>query len=72
LQLYTKLDVPMIGVLENMHRGNERAIESLANDAGVPFLGSVPYDQDLEVALGDVDLLRTSEVYHAVKDILSL
>ena len=44
LQLYTKLDVPMIGVLENMHRGNERAIESLADDAGVPFLGSVPYD----------------------------
>ena len=71
LQLYTKLDVPMIGVLENMHRGNERAIESLANDAGVPFLGSVPYDQDLEVALGDADLLRTSEVYHAVKNILS-
>jgi hypothetical protein len=54
-----------------MHRGNERAIESLANDAGVPFLGSVPYDQYLEVALGDVDLLRTSEVYHAVKSILS-
>ena len=70
LQLYTKLDVSMIGVLENMHRGNEHAIGSLANTFGVPFVGSVPYDQNLEDALGDVGLLRTSDVYGAVRDIL--
>ncbi|MEA2009967.1 MAG: P-loop NTPase [Actinomycetota bacterium] len=71
LQLYTRLDVPMIGVLENMHRGSERAVESLAITAGVPFLGSVPFDQNLEDALGDVELLRTSDVYKSVKSILS-
>ncbi len=70
LQLYTELDVPMIGLLENMHRGSEQAVESLANAAGVPYLGSVPYDQDLEDALGDVDLLRNSAVYNVVKDVL--
>ncbi len=70
LQLFTELDVPMIGLLENMRRGNEQAVESLADTAGVPFLGSVPYDQDLEDALGDVDLLRASAVYSVVKDVL--
>lgn len=71
LQLFTELDVPMVGLLENMRRGNEQAVESLADTAGVPFLGSVPYDQDLEDALGHVDLLRASAVYSVVRDILS-
>ena len=71
LQLFTELDVPMIGLLENMRRGNEQAVESLADTAGVPFLGSVPYDQDLEDALGHVDLLRASAVYSVVRDVLS-
>ena len=70
LDLLTELDVPMIGLLENMHRGDERAVESLALAAGVPFLGSVPYDRDLEDALGDVDRLRASAVYSAVGDVL--
>ncbi|MFV9672571.1 MAG: P-loop NTPase [Acidimicrobiia bacterium] len=72
LQLYGELGVPMIGLLENMQRGNEQAVESLADAAGIPFLGSVPYDQDLEDALGDVDRLRTSAVYDVVKDVLSV
>ena len=71
LQLFTELDVPMIGLLENMRRGNEQAVESLADTAGVPFLGSVPYDQNLEDALGHVDRLRASTVYSVVKDVLS-
>ncbi|MCJ7780677.1 MAG: hypothetical protein MUQ27_07610, partial [Acidimicrobiia bacterium] len=64
-------DVPMIGLLENMRRGNEQAVASLADTAGVPFLGSVPYDEDLEDALGHVELLRASAVYGVVKDVLS-
>ena len=70
LDLFTELAVPMIGLLENMHRGDKQAIESLALAAGVPFLGSVPYDPDLEDALGDVDRLRVSAVYDAVEDVL--
>ena len=70
LDLFTELDVPMIGLLENMHRGDERAVESLAVAADVPFLGSIPYDQDLEAALGDVDRLRSSAVYSALENVL--
>ena len=71
LRLFADLDVPMIGLLENMHRGDEHAVESLADAFSVPFLGSIPYDQGLEEALGHVDLLRTSAVYNVVKDVLS-
>lgn len=70
LQLYGELGVAMIGLLENMQRGNEQAVESLADASGVPFLGSVPYDRNLEDALGDVDRLRTTVFYSAVKNIL--
>ncbi|MEA3511901.1 MAG: P-loop NTPase [Actinomycetota bacterium] len=70
LQLYGELGVPMIGLLENMQRGDEQAVASLAETAGVPFLGSVPYDHDLERALGDVVRLRTSAVYDVVKNVL--
>lgn len=71
LQLFTELDVPIIGLLENMHRGNEQAVQSLADGFGIPFLGSVPYDPSFEDALGHVALLRTTAVYHVVKDVLS-
>lgn len=70
LHLFTDLGVPMIGLLENMHRGNERAVESLADAAGVPFLGAVPYDESLEDALGNVHLLRDTAVYSVVKGVL--
>ncbi len=71
LRLFTEIGVPIVGLLENMRRGSERAVESLAQAAGVPFLGSVPYDESLEDALGDVDRLRRSAVYDVVRDILA-
>ena len=70
LQLYRELGVPMIGLLENMQRGNQQAIESLADAFGVPFLGSVPYDRNLEEALGDVDRLRMTVVYDVMSNVL--
>jgi ATP-binding protein involved in chromosome partitioning len=72
LQLLSELGVPMVGMLENMRRGDQQAIESLAIAAGIPFLGSVPYDQNLEDALGDVDRLRATAVYRAVRELLPL
>jgi ATP-binding protein involved in chromosome partitioning len=43
----------VLGVVENMHRDGGSAVEPLARAAGVPFLGCVPFDPDLERALGD-------------------
>ncbi len=71
LKLFTELEVPMIGLLENMQRGTEAATQALAESAGVPFLGSVPYDPELEDALGNVASLRNTALYRVAQGLLS-
>lgn len=66
VQLFVELKVPMVGLLENMRRDDGSAIADLASDFSVPFLGSIPYDPDLEDALGDVDVLRETDVYKSL------
>ncbi len=66
LTLYAELEVPMVGLLENMQRGSGSAIADLADAHDVPFLGSIPYDDTLEAALGDVASLRRTAVYAGV------
>ncbi len=66
LGLFAELNVPMVGLLENMHRGTSTAIADLATAHGVSFLGSIPYDETLEDALGDVASLRRTAVYAGV------
>ncbi len=63
LRLFAELDVPMVGLLENMKRGAGTAISDLAAEFDVALLGSIPYDPDLEEALGDVARLRSTNLY---------
>ena len=66
LALFAELDVPMVGLVENMRRDQSDAVTALAAEFAVPFLGSIPYDDSLEGALGDVDRLRSTEVYRTI------
>ncbi|MCP3973907.1 MAG: Mrp/NBP35 family ATP-binding protein [bacterium] len=66
LRLFTELDVPMVGVLENMRRRDGDTVAGLATEFSVPFLGSISYDDSLEEALGDVDQLRSTEIYRSL------
>ncbi len=66
LTLFAELVVPMVGLLENMHRGTSTAIADLAAAHRVCFLGSIPYDETLEEALGDAASLRQTAVYAGV------
>ena len=64
LQMFTQLNVPILGIIENMsgflcgHCGNETAIfkegggRRMAEELGVPFLGSLPLDPEI-MASGD-------------------
>lgn len=72
LQLLVELDVPLLGMLENMRRGTEDAVSDLAASFGVDMLGSVPYDDGLEAALGDVARLRATTVYSTLRPIVEL
>lgn len=64
--LLTELEVPTAGLLENMQRGDGEAIRTLAEEVGMPYVGAIAFDPELEAALGDVDLLRRTKVYAAL------
>ena len=66
LALLTELDVTLLGLLENMGRGDSTAVVSLAQESAVPYLGSIPFDPTLEAALGDVAALRETEIYRGL------
>jgi ATP-binding protein involved in chromosome partitioning len=61
LKVLKELEIPVIGILENMKtRERPPAVENLRN-LQVPFLGSIDFDHDLEDALGSTEkLLRTN------------
>lgn len=67
LQLFSELQVPMVGLLENMKRGDGPAVARLAATFGVPYLGAIPYDDRVEDALGDVTALRRTRVYEVLE-----
>ena len=66
LRLFCDLEVAMLGLVENMSRGQSGAVASLADHYAVPFLGSIPYDETLEAALGDADSLRRTAVFAGI------
>ncbi len=65
VRLLNEQHIPLVGMVENMSLGESRAVEKMAEKEGVLFLGSVPYDSRLESSLGDVDLIRKTDVYRA-------
>lgn len=71
LTLLTGLRRPVAGLVENMGRGAPGASEALAADAGVPFLGTIPFDGALEAATGDPDALLASDAGEATRRVAS-
>jgi len=57
LALLKQVDAPIVGIVENMRRWEGAAVEELAVQSELPFLASLPYDEELEEALGDTEKL---------------
>lgn len=66
LRLLTELRTPILGVLENMRRRDSDRVRGLAGEFGVPFLGSVPFDDAVEEATGDVTRLSNTRIAGAL------
>lgn len=64
--LLGRLQAPVAGVLENMRRREDDAVEALARRHGHPYLGALPFDLDLEDAWGDAGRLRKSPAFRAL------
>ena len=53
LCLLQELKVPVIGVVENMKMNPSQGIRQQTEQLGVAFLGEIPYDTEIEAAIGD-------------------
>jgi len=57
LKILLELKKPIIGVIENMKMIESPYIESTVTSMGIPYLGSIAFDQNLEEAIGSGDRL---------------
>ena len=67
LVLLKQIGAPVIGLVENMQRGEGEQVRALARDNGVPYLGAVPFDPAVEEATGAPDRLAATEVARALR-----
>ena len=71
LRFLSEQKAEVIGVLENMTRGDDSAARDLAGDHELPFLGSLPFDDTVEAASGDVERLAATPFFAALAPVAS-
>ncbi len=59
----------VMGVVENMKMDEEADIKLLAEEFGVPYLGTIPFYEDLDSVVGNPDKLLESEFAGRVRKI---
>jgi len=68
LKILKELKIPVIGVLENMKMTKSSIIEDTVAEIGIPFIGSIFFDKNLEDAIGDGDLLLKTKFMEELGD----
>ena len=68
--LLKELGIPMSGVVENMVMKPSDYVKSDVEELGLDYLGSIDYDEAVEMSLGDVDALSETSFYKRVGEIL--
>lgn len=69
IELLRRLNVRILGLVENMRRADGDAVQALAAQAGVPCLGAIPFDAGLEEALGDSRKLLGTKAAAALRPV---
>ncbi|HSJ70311.1 MAG TPA: P-loop NTPase [Acidimicrobiia bacterium] len=67
IDLLVSLGKPIIGVFENMSRGDPGAVERLATSARIAYLGAAGSDPRIEDAIGDCEALRSTDLYRSMR-----
>lgn len=62
VHLLQDLQVPIIGVVENMKMNQSENIKRETAKLGLKFLAGIPYDPEVEDAIGDVTKLRGTAI----------
>jgi ATP-binding protein involved in chromosome partitioning len=69
IALLEELKVPVVGIVENMKTDSSDSIQRRALEIGTRFLGEIPYDPEVESAIGDVGKLMGTRFTKAVEQI---
>ena len=69
--LLRELRVPILGVVENMKMNDSDAIQQETRKLDLKFLEEIPYDLELEAAIGHPDKLLQTTVADSVKNLCS-
>jgi ATP-binding protein involved in chromosome partitioning len=67
--LLCELRMPIIGVIENMKIDNANAIELATRKLGLKYLGSIPFDPEVENAIGNPSKLLETAVCRVLSQI---
>lgn len=71
VNLLKELKVPVAGVVENMKMGDSKNIQQQTRKLGLIFLGEIPYDTQVEEAIGNKNRLAGTVLAKKVEEIAS-
>jgi len=63
LKILTELNLPVMGILENMRIKESPLLSDMINDTDIPILGSIYLDHTIENATGYIDKLTETDFY---------
>ncbi len=69
IALLKDLKVSVVGVIENMKRQESRLIQRQVEAMSIKYLGPVPYDAEVEDAIGDTDKLSETKFAKKIQEI---
>jgi ATP-binding protein involved in chromosome partitioning len=67
--LLQELKVPIIGLVENMKRDQAKDIKQKTERLGVRFLAEIPFDPEVEEAIGDVTKLLDTTLAQRIREL---
>ncbi|ASJ01450.1 Mrp/NBP35 family ATP-binding protein [Thermococcus gorgonarius] len=59
----------VLGIVENMKLDEEKDVEALAKEFGIPYLAGIPFYPDLDARIGNVDELMKTEFAERIKEV---
>lgn len=69
--LLEELQIPIIGVVENMKMNDSKTIQQKVQSLGTTFLGEIPFDIKIEESIGETNKLLKTVFAEKVKEIVS-
>jgi len=70
LLLLKEIGAPVVGVLANMSKKGDSPVEEFCREGGFRFIGSLPYDLEVEKAIGKPELLLKTEFAKALEAVI--